>query len=756
MPKSSITGILIFSLAVGSSVQAADTRAVFPAYLSDHFDFATFTRFEASTPPRAGIYQSNGFMAIKEDGFGPQKIIVPIQGVHPPTNTTDRTTAFTVDRPVFFDASGRHFDLASSAAQRTVVYFADRTIYRAAFASGPKVSLTVYPAYGKPVAVFRIDVLRTPSPLRVQMRTLDGSFRSVSSAEPHSRALALPGHLYRSLVTAVPQTSTRSGDLHWTLNSGGSAALLVAVGGDASSTTRSLNELLASKDLLDRETHERWNQYLSSVPLVAPAEPVQFTVGTSGEQHSIGPEDLVRSELWFWRGLLNTTCQAAYLPACPMVIADWSVFMGMWSNDGVAEAIALAGTGRSDLARASLLSWFRYSVNAQGDGTSAWTIFPSGTNTFHAAGPERDTQGVPVQAMLVGEYVRLTGDASILDERPGGVAGDRTVWQALLAYEANLLRVRDVNHDHLIDWLHEYETGWDDKDSPYVDRDKHPTSAVNEQVDHLWSLQEMVYLSRLRHEDSPVWQKEFEAAKHAVRDRLWDSATARYWDLDIATGNLWTVGENLDAYYFLYFETDPARIHPMLSRLNDPSKFDGALLPTLSFDTPNWGGYWRGPAWPRIFPYVGLALDRSGNGMEGFNWLVRAINSNLGPLIPESVDPKSYPPGEHAKGPVRIMGYDALGTLVLPDLAGLRTWAGQDLTIHANRDLGKIFVRGQRWMGDRYDAVFEADHPTRIWMKGRELPSLPPSQTWRARRQGDAVTFDLVEDSMASHASDSR
>ena len=39
-----------------------------------------------------------------------------------------------------------------------------------------------------------------------------------------------------------------------------------------------------------------------------------------------------------------------------------------------------------------------------------------------------DTQGVPVQGSLVGEYIRLTGDTTILNEKPGGVAGDRTVW----------------------------------------------------------------------------------------------------------------------------------------------------------------------------------------------------------------------------------------------------------------------------------------------------------------------------------------
>jgi len=273
-----------------------------------------------------------------------------------------------------------------------------------------------------------------------------------------------------------------------------------------------------------------------------------------------------------------------------------------------------------------------------------------------------------VQATLVGEYVRLTGDTSILSEKPGGVAGDRTVWQALLAYQRNLLKVRDPNHDHLIDWLNTYETGWDDKDSPFIDLKGHPTTSINEQVFNLWSLLEMVYLSKIEGEDPAPWQDEFSKAQEAMRTKLWDTATERYWDLDTKTGKLWKQGENLDAYYLLYFESDPARVEAMMKRLNDPAKFNGALLPTLAFDTPHWGGYWRGPAWPREFGYIGMALARSGHASEGFDWLSRAISSNLGPLLPENVDPKAYPPGEHAIGSVRIMGYDALDTLLFPML----------------------------------------------------------------------------------------
>jgi hypothetical protein len=56
-----------------------------------------------------------------------------------------------------------------------------------------------------------------------------------------------------------------------------------------------------SRDLLSEATHKSWNDYLASTPLVAPADAIHFTIGTSGQTESITPEELVRGELWFWR-----------------------------------------------------------------------------------------------------------------------------------------------------------------------------------------------------------------------------------------------------------------------------------------------------------------------------------------------------------------------------------------------------------------------------------------------------------------------
>lgn len=734
----------LFLLVALGSVAAAQNRGAVrpgPAWLTANFDYAAFTRLDAPQPPKTLIYQSNGYMALQEQGFGAQRLIVPVAGAAAPTNSSDRLEALEIEAPVLTSASGRCFDFVSSPARRNMTYFADRTVYRAQFDDGPEIQLTVYPIYGESAAVLRVRIDRSHEPLRLALGIQPDGFHAISSQDPRAISYGSPQWPYRMIVGARPRAQFDQGQFQWTLSAGSDAALIVAVGGTEKDAAATLAAVRASEDLFDRETHRRWNDYLASAPLVIPAEPITFTLGATGAAKSIDPQEMLRSELWLWRGVLNTTCLARYLPATPITIADWNVFMGMWSNDGIAEAMALAATNQKQLARAAIVNWFRYSVNAQGDGTSAWTIFPSGKNTFAANGPERETQGVPVQASLVGEYIRLTGDESILQAKPGGVAGDRTIWQALLAYQHNLLAVRNPKHDGLVEWLHTYETGWDDKNSPFIDLHGDPTAAVNEQVFNLWSLREMAWLTGLRKEDPSPWEREFTRTLGIVRDKLWDPATQRYWDLDEKTGKLWTSGENLDAYYLLYFERNPQRITAMMKRLNDPKKFNGALLPTLAFDTPNWGGYWRGPAWPRIFGYVGMALALSGHPREGFTWLARAIHANLGPLLPENVDPKLYPPGEHAIGSVRIMGYDALDALMFPDVAGLRTWGGQDLTIAPSAPLGKVYILHQKWMGDRYDAILEPNRPTLVWRNGHPLPSLDPHQTWRAQKSGGAIIF---------------
>jgi hypothetical protein len=731
--------------------QSGKSAPAIPVYANKNFDYAEFTRFDAAAAPKDGIYQTNGFMALRESGFGGQIIVIPAPVDPTPRNTSDRLLAAEISAPQFVDAAGRSYDFGTSPATRGISYYADRTVYRAAFDGGPSVSFTVYPIYGKSSAALKIKIEKSDGALAVTLPIKGTGLPLLPGQNDGIERYGSPRWPYRLLIGVHPSSAEPTSDAQWKLAVGEEAAAVIATGGTEDDAKSALSATLASPDFLAKATHDAWNAYLASAPLVIPADPVHFTIATTGEQRAISPDDLVRSELWFWRGVLTTTCQVSYLPATPVMIADWNVFMGMWSNDGVSEALAISTTSRRDIGRGAILNWFRYSVNSKGDGSTAWTIFPSGRNTFQATGRERDTQGVPLQAWVVGQYVRQTGDVAILDEKLGGLAGDRTLWQALLAYQKNLLAVRDTNHDHLIDWLHTYETGWDDKDSPFIDAQRSPTSTINEQVFNLWSLEEMAYLSRLRGEDPSPWLQEFALAEKAVREKMWDPATQRYWDLDDATGKLWTQGENLDAYYFLYFETDPARIAAMMKRLNDPAKFNGALLPTLAFDTPKWGGYWRGPSWPREYSYVTLGLAQAGLRQEAFDWLARAINTNIGPILPETINPRTYPGTEDISG-VRIMGYDALDTAAFPDVAGLRIWAGQDLTVAPDPSLGTVYVHNQKWMGDSYDALFAPNHPTQLWRNGKKLKSLPSNQIWRATMVGNRVTFAQVPAAPAAGA----
>ena len=115
-----------------------------------------------------------------------------------------------------------------------------------------------------------------------------------------------------------------------------------------------------------------------------------------------------------------------------------------------------------------------------------------------------------------------------------------------------------------------YETGWDDKNSPFVDLKGHLTSAINEQGFNLWNLQEMIYLSRLQREDPSPWQQEFSQALAAARCQVVGFRIPTLLGPRHRNWKALDTSRNLDAYYLLYFEKDPLRVDAMMQRLNDP------------------------------------------------------------------------------------------------------------------------------------------------------------------------------------------
>ena len=130
-----------------ASAQSSHVPEFARSYTGRRFDYAEFMRFDAPAPPKDGIYQSNGFLALRESGFGGQVVVIPAQVEPLPTNTSNRLSAAEVDAPEFTDSFGRKFSFADSPATRTVSYYADRTVYRASFDGGPSVTLIVYPIY---------------------------------------------------------------------------------------------------------------------------------------------------------------------------------------------------------------------------------------------------------------------------------------------------------------------------------------------------------------------------------------------------------------------------------------------------------------------------------------------------------------------------------------------------------------------------------------------------------------------------------
>jgi hypothetical protein len=87
------------------------------------------------------------------------------------------------------------------------------------------------------------------------------------------------------------------------------------------------------------------------------------------------------------------------------------------------------------------------------------------------------------------------------------------------------------------------------------------------------------------------------------------------------------------------------------------------------------------------------------------------------------------------------MGYDTLSAFLLPEVAGLRTWSVDALEVHPSALPGKLYIREQKWMGDRYDARLERGHPTVLWRNGKQLAPLAGDRTWHAQKTGNAVTF---------------
>src|SRR5260370_25793083 len=79
-----------------ASAQAEKSAPSFATYLTKDFDYSKFTCFEVSTPPTDRILQSNGFLALEEEKFGKQIVLIPAPVDEAPGNTSDRLLAMEI------------------------------------------------------------------------------------------------------------------------------------------------------------------------------------------------------------------------------------------------------------------------------------------------------------------------------------------------------------------------------------------------------------------------------------------------------------------------------------------------------------------------------------------------------------------------------------------------------------------------------------------------------------------------------------
>ena len=152
---------------------------------------------------------------------------------------------------------------------------------------------------------------------------------------------------YRLILAGRPAATIHHNTFEWNVPAGGEVTLMMALGGTEQEASGSpLSQLTGFPTF-------------STKKLIAFGTPIsprrRSSHGHAGQLHdwhhrrtkehqSRGPR--AQRAVVLASCFRNTTCQVSYLPATPLMIADWNVFVGMWSNDGIAEAIALAATNR--------------------------------------------------------------------------------------------------------------------------------------------------------------------------------------------------------------------------------------------------------------------------------------------------------------------------------------------------------------------------------------------------------------------------
>jgi len=454
-----------------------------------------------------------------------------------------------------------------------------------------------------------------------------------------------------------------------------------------SEARRERERLYKSYKEIEKQTKNWWNDYFKSCPLVVLERDIVYLNKISQKRHRIRRDEFLKRQLWHYYIALAAIIDVKWCKATPIQSGDRYYFNVVATNDNSFGAMLLSLTNKSYYARAHFINFLKYLMDSKGK--LHWILRYSGKVSSYIL-----MHGVPSFLQAIGHYIRCTGDKSIMDEKIGKL----TVWEKMKLYQRRLRPLRDSNNDGLIEWNHLFETGEDNKDAPFFKKkgllewmkeyescqstitrlsfyrkNICPTTALNEQAFHLWALEEMCYLARLKGGNSNIYRKEINEILRILYSRHWNKYTKFYHDYDVRAKRLWHA-KNLDAFYIMYFEKNKKRLKWLIKHLEDPNEFNLTLLPTLARDDEHFDplSYWAGAAWSREHGFVAIALDKQGMKKLSFQWIARAICCGKGPIIPEVMDPLCDPAKQH--GPVSCMVMSSINQVVLLDICGLKTW----------------------------------------------------------------------------------
>jgi hypothetical protein len=484
-------------------------------------------------------------------------------------------------------------------------------------------------------------------------------------------------------------TIRKTADGVWEIRPGASGTLrLAAVFHIDPKTARAeADRLFDHPDEALAESRQEWDDFLASCPVTDFTKGYRYLDKVTGKSVEISRQRLTERQLWHWACALSNVYDIDFNAMPALMTPDKSTWFGCWSNDSAEALRALAHTNRKELVRKCLVNYVRVAINADGD--MPWYLHGTGVS---ALGNPRDlgrlSHGVPALITALAEYVKVTGDVSILSEP----AGDgQTVWEKVRHYLHQVFPHRDLDGDGLVEWRQLWEGGADDKVGPFFSsadigtwvnaiekkspaefekfHETHVRPVVNlyEQHFFLYALNALAGLADKNNdpETAKLARSRMERMISVLRSRHWDAKDGFYYDWDVKAGALSKI-KNQDAFYLLRFLPDRERASRMVRYLDDPDAFGLKYLPTLARNEPGFkaDGYWCGGYWPREAASMAWGLAAVGERKRAEEMLIKALCCGDGKVALENVNPITGKPST----PIVMMAYDVLLNVALRDI----------------------------------------------------------------------------------------